>query len=105
MTDRLAQLETMHAADPADADLPYMIALELGKTQDFTGAIDWLDKALAINAHYHYAYFQKAKMLSELGDDADAVEALTLGIERAEQAGDMKALGELSELRTMLTEG
>lgn len=105
MTDRLNQLEQMLAADPTDADLPYMIALEHAKAEDFAKAIDWLDKTLSLNGHYHYAYFQKAKMLSELGDDMAALETLALGIEQAQQAGDMKALGELSELRAMLAEG
>jgi len=105
MTDRLNQLEKMHAADPKDADLPYMIALEHAKAEDFAAAINWLDKTLTLNAHYHYAYFQKAKMLSELGDDMAALETLALGIEQAEHAGDLKALGELSELRAMLAEG
>lgn len=105
MSDRLDQLQKMHAADPADADLPYMIALEHAKQDQFQQAIDWLDKTLAADRHYHYAYFQKAKMLSELGDDMAGLETLALGIELAEQAGDLKALGELSELRTMMAEG
>mgnify|MGYP006897402860 CR=1 FL=1 len=40
MSDRLAQLEKMHAADPADADLPYMIAIEHGNAERFDDAND-----------------------------------------------------------------
>ena len=101
-TDRLEQLKKLHAADPNDADLPYMIALELGKTGDTATAIDWLDKTLAINAHYHYAYFQKAKMLEDDGEGAEALVTLDEGIKLATEAGDAKALGELQELRTMM---
>ena len=95
----------MHAADPGDADLPYMIAIEHGNAQRFDDAIAWLDKTLALDAHYHYAYFQKAKMLSELGDDDDAVAVLDEGIAKAAATNDGKALGELQELRGMLAAG
>ncbi|XAM00977.1 hypothetical protein OT109_06230 [Phycisphaeraceae bacterium D3-23] len=105
MTDRLHKLEQMHAGDPADADLPYMIAIEHGNAERFDDAITWLDKTLALDAHYHYAYFQKAKMLSELGDDDDAVAVLDEGIAQAAAANDGKALGELQELRGMLAAG
>ncbi|MFI4859379.1 MAG: hypothetical protein ACIAXF_01730, partial [Phycisphaerales bacterium JB063] len=77
-------------------------ALEHGNAERFEDAINWLDKALALNAHYHYAYFQKAKMLSELGEDTDAVATLDAGIAKAAAANDGKALGELQELRGML---
>jgi len=102
MSDRLTQLLKLHAADPADADLPYMIALELGKAGEADQAITWLDKTLAINAHYHYAYFQKAKMLDQEGETDDAVAVLDLGIEKASSVGDGKALGELQELRRVM---
>jgi len=101
-TDRLEQLQKLHRADPNDADLPYMIALELGKADDAAAAIDWLDKTIALNAHYHYAYFQKAKMLEEEGEGAEALVTLDAGIKLATEAGDGKALGELQELRTMM---
>lgn len=102
MTDRFEQLQKLHAADPSDADLPYMIALELGKSGDCLAAIDWLDKTIAMNAHYHYAYFQKAKMLDEEGQGAEALVTLDAGIKLATEAGDPKALGELQELRSMM---
>ena len=101
-TDRLEQLLKLHDADPGDADLPYMIALDYGKAGDTAEAIAWLDKTLAMNAHYHYAYFQKAKMLDEEGEEADALAVLEEGIAKATEAGDGKALGELQELRIMM---
>ncbi|MGB0769061.1 MAG: hypothetical protein ACPGYV_15300 [Phycisphaeraceae bacterium] len=102
MTDRLEQLKKLYAADEADADLPYMIALELGKSGETEEAIAWLDKALALNAHYHYAYFQKAKFLDDAGEGAEALVTLDTGIAMATEAGDAKALGELQELRQMM---
>jgi len=103
MTERLEQLQKLHDADPNDADLPYMIALEHGKAGDTTTAIQWLDKTIALNAHYHYAYFQKAKMLDEEGEGADALVTLDEGIRLAREANNAKALSELEELRSMMT--
>lgn len=102
MTQRLEQLQKLHAADPNDADLPYMIALDYAKAGDTSLALDWLEKTIALNAHYHYAYFQKAKLLEDEGEQADAVAALDEGIRLSTEAGDAKALGELQELRTMM---
>jgi len=102
MTDRLQQLHKLLAADPSDADLRYMVALEHVKVGSFAEAVDWLDKALALNAHYHYAYFQKAKALAALGRDEEAKRTLDVGIDNARAAGDAKAVGELSELRASM---
>lgn len=101
-TDRLEQLQKLFAADPNDADLPYMIALDYAKAGDSVLALQCLDKTLALNAHYHYAYFQKAKLLDEDGEGADALAVLDTGVEMATKVGDAKALGELQELRTMM---
>ena len=92
----------MHAADPDDPDLAYMIALEHAKADDPDEAVVWLDKALALKPTYHYAYFQKAKMQSELGEDDDALATLDLGIASAKSHGDAKALGELREFRAAM---
>ena len=94
----------MHAADPDDPDLAYMIALEHAKADDPDAAIGWLDKALALKPTYHYAYFQKAKMQSELGEDDDALATLDTGhrLGQRDLHGDAKALGELQELRAAM---
>jgi len=99
MNDRLTQLCKLHEADPGDADVPYMIALEHAKAEGHATAVDWLDKTLALDPGYHYAYFQKAKMLSELGEDQDALAALDAGIARATADGHAKAVSELEELK------
>jgi len=134
MTTRYEQLERLHAADPTDADITYMIAMEhttpgmapgaspgvsRGNKVDHSGqesagnsggssgqnsgvdhqaVIDWLDKTLALDENYLYAYFQKAKAQSQLGHDDQATATLQLGIEKAEAVGDAKAVSELSEL-------
>ncbi len=99
MPDRLAQLTSMHEADPADADLPYMIAMEHVKAERWSDAIDWFDRTLAIDADYCYAFYQKAKALSQLGRDEQARDVIALGMDTARRSGNDKALGELAELR------
>ena len=100
--DRLATLLDLHAADPADRDLPYMIGLEHAKAGDAEGALAWLDKALGLDPSHHYAYFQKARVLSEEGEEEAALAAADAGIARARADGNAKALGELRELRENL---
>ena len=102
MSDRLEQLQKLLQADPQDADVPYMIALEHAKAGDPAAAADWLDKTLALDGSYHYAYFQKAKMLSELGEDDQALAAVDAGIAKASADGNAKAVGELEELKLAL---
>ncbi len=100
MPDRLEQLEKLHAADPADADITYMIAMEHVKAGDYPSVITWLDKTLAIDANYLYAYYQKAKAQDALDDTPAARVTLELGLEKANAAGDGKAISELNELLT-----
>ncbi len=101
MPNRLEQLEKLHTADPEDADVTYMIAMEYANAGDqaaLPGVLEWLDKTLVLDAGYLYAYFQKAKAQSALGQDADAQATLKLGIEKAQAAGDAKAREELTAL-------
>jgi tetratricopeptide (TPR) repeat protein len=101
MSPRLAQLHKLHNADPTDPFLTYGIALEVSKTGAYDEAIAWLDKTLAIDAKYCYAYFQKAKMLSAKGDDDAARTVLKTGIGIA-QTADAHAASEMSELLASL---
>ena len=98
MTDRLEQLEKLHAADPTDADVTYMIAMEHSKADNHRVAVDWLDKTIHADADYLYAYYQKAKS-QYAQDQTEAARATAqAGIDKALAASDAKAEGELSEL-------
>jgi tetratricopeptide (TPR) repeat protein len=93
---RLPQLEKLHAADPRDADVMYMMAQEYMKVGDARLATSWYDKCLAADADYHYAYYHKARALELLGETPNAIETLRAGIDRADAARNGKALSELS---------
>ena len=94
---RLEQLTKLHAADPADADLVYMIAMEHAKAGDPDGAITWLDKTLGVKADYCYAFYQKAKMYLEKGEDERAKQVLRDGMRVAMRA-DPHAHSEMQAL-------
>lgn len=98
MSDRLDKLTQMYDADPNDPFLTYGIAMEHGKAGQYATAVEWLDKTLALDASYCYAYFQKAKMLSQQGDDATARAVIEQGMAAAQQSGDAHARDELAEL-------
>ncbi len=99
MNERLAKLVALWSADPGDADVAYMIALEHGKLGAVDEAVAWLDRALALDASYHYAYFQKGKLLGGAGRMDEARVAIDAGLARARADGNGKAAGELEVLR------
>jgi tetratricopeptide (TPR) repeat protein len=102
MTDRMAQLERLHQADPKDPFCTYGIALEHAKAERHEQALAWLDKTLALDPHYCYAFYQKAKVLSELGRAHDARAILATGLTAALAARDTHAHGEMTTLLATL---
>lgn len=95
---RMEQLERLHAADPGDADVMYMLALECVKAGHGGEALAWFDRCLAADAAYHYAYFHKARAQQSMGDEAGALETSRAGVALASAAGCAKAAGELAAL-------
>ncbi len=102
MSDRLTQLLKLHQLDPADPFCTYGIALEHAKTGATETALDWLDKTLALDALYCYAYYQKAKMLNQLGKREDAKAAVKAGLEAARKSKAPEAAKAQSELASLL---
>ena len=101
MSDRLEQLLKFHEKDPTDTFTTYGIAMEYVKTQEWDSATAWLDKTLAIDGDYAYAYayYQKAAALVEAGQEEEAKRAIDAGLTAAERSGDAKAAEELTVLR------
>jgi len=102
MSDRLEQLHKLRDADPADADVPYMIAMELLKEDEKEQALHWLDETLKVQPNYHYAFYQKGKLLGELGRRDEAIEVLEAGLQQATEDGNEKARSELATLLDMV---
>lgn len=102
MPTRLEQLQKLHAADPADPFCAYGIALEHAKASQFDLALAWLDKTLSLDANYAYAYFQKAKMYIEKGDEEEAKAVLQKGISVARGHGSPDSLHAAEEMKGLL---
>lgn len=93
---RLAQLEKLHATDPTDADVAYMLAQEHAKAGNTPAAVHWYDTCLKLDPSYHYAYFHKAKALRADGAVSEAVAVLNAGMAKATRDGNAKASSEIS---------
>ena len=97
MADRLDQILKMLEKTPGDAFLLYGAALEYKNRQKFVEAIDYLNRTIAIDENYCYAYYQKGQVLEETGDNTAAAATYREGIVAARRVNDQKAEGELSQ--------
>lgn len=102
MSDRLTQLLKLHQMDPADPFCTYGIALEHAKIGQAQTALQWLEKTLALDRLYCYAYYQKAKMLNQLGQREEAQAAVRAGLEAARKSKAPEAAKAQSELASLL---
>lgn len=100
---RLESLQKLHAAEPDDADVRYMIAAEHAKAGAHDQAVEWYTKCLDADPDYHYAAYHMARSLEALGDIAAAMGVLTTGLARARKATDAKAAGEIEAYLESLT--
>lgn len=105
MSERLNKLLKILAAEPGDAFTLYGIAQEYSRQgeEGLERAVEYFDRCLAADPGYCYAYYHKAKVLADHGRTDDAVSVLRAGVSAARQAGDGKALSEISSLLDSLT--
>jgi tetratricopeptide (TPR) repeat protein len=99
-----ARLEKLHkflAATPNDPFLLYAIALEYKKT-DAPKAIEYLNKTLAADPLYCYAYFQLGQVYEQIGNVESAKKSYIDGIAAAQKAGDAHAQSEISGALAMI---
>lgn len=93
---RIAQLEKLLAMDANDTFVLYGLAQEHAKAGNHAAAVAWYDRCLAVDPVYCYAYFHKARSQQAMGEIAGAIGTLKAGQAASKQAGDMKALSEIS---------
>lgn len=101
-SDRLDKLQQLLERDPKDPFVLYGIALEHKKLGDAKTAIEFLDRTIAADASYCYAYFQKGQVQESLGDAASAKQTYEAGIAAARQMGDAHAESEIAGALSML---
>jgi tetratricopeptide (TPR) repeat protein len=100
--ERLEKLQKLLERDPNDAFLLYGIALEHKKLGDAAGAIEFLDRVIARDPGYCYAYHQKGLTLESTGDLDAAKAAYRAGIEAAKRTGDAHAQSEIEAALSMI---
>jgi tetratricopeptide (TPR) repeat protein len=88
--------------DPNDTFLLYGIALEHKKLGEAAQAIEYLDRVIAADVGYAYAYHQKGLVHESRGDVEAARSAYRAGIEAAKKKGDEHAAGEIQAALEML---
>lgn len=102
VSDKLQQLQQMLQRLPNDTFLLYGIAMEYKKASDWKSAVEYFDRAIASDANYCYAYFQKGQVNELAGDIEAAKRAYQDGITAARRAGDAHALGEIEGALSMI---
>ena len=99
----IAQLKALLADAPNDTFLLYGLAIEHAKAGQTDEACTLYDRVIALDPHYCYAYYHKAKAL-EADDRVDeALQTVRAGAEAAKEANDAQAMNELAALLDELT--
>src|SRR5262245_52431330 len=102
MSERLEKLRQMLEKQPGDTFLLYGIALEHKKLGEPKTAIEFLDRVIAADAGYCYAYHQKGLIYESTGDIDAAKSAYRAGIEAATRKGDAHAREEIAAALSMI---
>ncbi len=95
MSDRLDKLTSMLERQPNDAFLLYGTGLELKKLGRSAEALAYLDKVIAVDPGYCYAYHQKGLIHEANGNLDEAKAAYRAGIDAAVRTGDAHARDEI----------
>jgi tetratricopeptide (TPR) repeat protein len=95
---RREKLEEMLAAEPDDAELRYMLAMEYASGGDDEGAVRCFRELLARAPDYPPAYHQAGRALHRLGRIEEARAMLQRGIPVALKSGNSHAAGEMQDL-------
>lgn len=101
----MQQLQQMLQKEPRDAFLLYAMALEYKKAGNNPEAIGYLDRVLAVDPGYCYAYHQKGLVHEAAGNLAAARQAYRDGMEAAAKKGDAHARQEIEAALMAIEEG
>lgn len=98
---RLEQLQKLAEVSPDDPMAHYAVGLELANQERWDDAVAAFDRAIAVDSAYSAAYFHKGRAQLKSGQPEAARSTLTTGIDVANQAGDLKTVKEMTELREL----
>lgn len=100
---RLAKLQLLHAADPADDFCVYSIAQEYASNNQLALSIEWFEKLLNEHPAHAYGFYHYAKVLERCDRTNEAIDALKRGLAQAKNCNDAKAAAELASYLDELT--
>ena len=92
---RMDRLQELVSAQPDDAELHYMLAMEYKSAGHLAEALAKFDDCIRLNPSYSPAYFQMGNACAAAGRLEQARRSLALGIEKARLAGDLHAAEEM----------
>lgn len=102
MSEKLSKLQAMLHKQPNDPFLLYGIAIEHKNAKDPPNAIAFLDRCIAADPNYCYAYFQRGQVCEMTGDTEAARLSYQQGIEASKRAKDAHAQSEIEGALQML---
>ena len=102
MSEKLPKLQAMLEKQPNDPFLLYGIAMEHKKLKDHAQVIAFLDRCIAADPNYCYAYFQRGQICEITGDFEAARRSYNDGIAAAKRTGDAHAQSELEGALAMM---
>ena len=95
---RLDQLRKLAQAQPDDPFAHYGVGLECMQLERWDEALVAFNLALAADANYITAFYQKALAEVKLGQRSTAAETLRTGMPIAAQAGEKHAVAEMRKM-------
>ena len=102
VSNRMRQLQKMLEKEPNDPFLLYGLGLEYKKANDAAHAIEFLDRVIAVDPGYCYAYHQKGLVYEAADDMPSAKAAYRAGIEAATKKGDAHARSEIEAALSLI---
>lgn len=93
--DRISRITEFLQSNPKDNFLRHALALEFIKIGDTTGARVLFEAILTESPDYVGSYYHLAKLLTEMGEQALAIEWYEKGMAAAKLAKDQHAYNEL----------
>ena len=103
MASRLEQLAGIVSGNPENTLARYGLAIEYAQQKDYTRALENFRTLIASSPNYVAAYYQAAKVLQSMGDDAQARTVLEQGIEASTRIGNAHARSEMESLLAELS--
>ena len=92
---RLETLKSMVEQNPADSFARYGLAMEYRNAGDLAAAMAEFRTLLAAHPDYSAAYFHGGQTLERLGQQAEARELYTQGLEATTRKGDLHTRDEI----------